>query len=214
MPQQNQPTGDQSLPVFIPERKPYTAYEDAITLRQLHFYISGPIEEPEHYTEMIHQIRSASQNDVVHIHLNTPGGMVATGVQIINAIDNSEALVVTHLEGEVCSMGSLIFLAGHQMVAYQYSLLMFHNYSGGVSGKGHEQKAALDASEKWYSSIQDTLCTPFLTKAELKRIKDGQDLWLLHDDIKKRLDKMQKAFEKEAAEQEQLESVELTTQAL
>lgn len=194
----------------VPEPKPYDAFEDSIQLRQLHFYLSGPIEEPERYTEMVHQIRSASQNDLVHIHLNTPGGMVATGVQIINAIESTEATVITHLEGEVCSMGSLIFLAGHQMIAYQHSMLMFHNYSGGVYGKGHEQKAALEASEKWYSMIQDKICYPFLTKAELKRIKDGQDLWLHHDEVAKRLEKLQKHFEKEIAEQQLLDQAELS----
>lgn len=194
----------------LPEPKPYGAFEDTIHVRQVHYYISGPIEEPDLYVEMIHQIRSATQNEMIHIHLNTPGGIVSTGVQIINAIQNTDAMVVTHLEGEVCSMGSLIFLAGHQMIAYQHSMLMFHNYSGAVSGKGHEQIAALDASMKWFQSIQDSICYPFLTKAELKRIKDGQDLWLLHDEVAARLEKLQKTYEEEQAKRDLLEQAELT----
>jgi ATP-dependent protease ClpP protease subunit len=205
----NKQTEDQALPLLVPgDRKPYGAYTDSISLRQLHFYISGLIEEPEHYCEMVHEIRSASQNDVVHIHLNTPGGVVSTGVQIITAIENTEALVCTHAEGEVCSMGSLIFLAGHQMYAYQHSMLMFHNYSGAVVGKGHEQKAALDASERWYSRLMDTICTPFLSKSEIKKIKEGGDLYLMHEEIRDRLEKVQEYYEKrnteEAAKAEEL----------
>lgn len=210
MPRQ-QPDEFHPAQLILPEPKPYGAFEDTIKLRQLHFYLSGRIEEPEHYVEMIHQIRTATQNDVIHIHLNTPGGMVSTGVQIINAIDNSEALVVTHLEGEVCSMGSLIFLAGHQMIAYKHSMLMFHNYSGGVFGKGHEQKAALDASEKWYAAIQDDICSPFLTKAEIKRIKEGQDLWLLPNDVATRLENLQKQFEEQQVNEDLREQAELPT---
>lgn len=197
-------------PILFPEPKPYGAYDEALSVRQLHFYISGEIVEPEQYTEMIHQIRSAQAHDIIHIHLNTPGGMLSTGVQILNAINVCPGLVVTHLEGEVCSMGSLIFLAGHEMIAYDHCLLMFHNYSGGVFGKGHEQRAALDASEKWFTSVQDKVCYPFLTKAELKKIKDGQDIWMQHDEIVRRLQKVQKAAEKALAEQEAAESVELS----
>lgn len=181
------------------EPKPYGVFEESIQVRQLHFYISGLIEEPELYMEMIHQIQSATSNDIVHIHLNTPGGHVATGVQIINAVEAAQALVVTHLEGEVCSMGALIFLAGHQMLAYDHSILMFHNYSGGMIGKGHEMKSAIEATEKWYSTIQQKICSPFLTKVELKKIKEGQDIWMQHDEITRRLEKLQKAYDKEQA---------------
>lgn len=191
----------EELPLLpFPEPKLYGAFEESLQVRQLHFYISGIIEQPELYMEMIHQIRSATPNDVIHIHLNTPGGVLSTGVQIINAINTCQGLVVTHLEGEVCSMGALLFLAGHQMVAYDHSLLMFHNYSGIAFGKGHELKSALAATETWYDTIQEKICYPFLTKVELKRIKEGQDIWMQHDEISKRLEKMQKAFEKKQAE--------------
>ena len=192
----------EELPLLFPEPKPYGAYEEIIQVRQLHFYISQAIEEPEKYHEMIHAIRAASPHDVVHIHLNTPGGHLDTGIQIINAMRQSEGLVVTHLEGEVCSMGALIFLAGNEMVPYEYCMLMFHNYSGGVFFKGHEQEAALVANQALYGQLIDDICHPFLTKGEIKKIKDGQDIWLQRDGIIKRLEKVQKAAEKEMAEME------------
>jgi len=172
------------------EPLPYNYYEQKMTARHLHYYISGHIEEPSKYTEMIHKIRSATANDVVHLHLNTPGGQVSTGVQIISAIRASQGHVVTHLEGEACSMGALLFLSGDEMVVYDDSLLMFHNYSGGAFGKGHEITAVVDAVNKWYSKLTNTICTPFLSKAELKKIFDGADMWMLSDEVEERLKKM------------------------
>lgn len=179
------------------EEKPYSYYTQKIVTRQLHYYISGPIEEPARYTEMIHQIRTAGQNDVVHVHLNTPGGMVATGVQIISAMRASSGHIVTHLEGEACSMGALLFLTADEMVVYDDSLLMFHNYSGSAFGKGHELTASIEATNKWYTKLASTICTPFLEKDELKRIFDGADLWLLSDEVEERLKKMAKQLSKD-----------------
>ena len=141
---------------------------------------------------MIHQIRTAGQNDVVNIHLNTPGGLVSTGVQIISAMRASQGHVVTHLEGEACSMGALLFLVADEMVVYDDSLIMFHNYSGYAHGKGHEITASIEATNKWYSKLARTICTPFLTASELNKIFDGADMWMLSDEVETRLKKMTK----------------------
>lgn len=171
---------------------PYGFYQEKSTSRQLHYYISGPVEEPSKYTEMIHQIRTAGQNDIVNVHLNTPGGLVSTGVQIISAMRATQAHVVTHLEGEACSMGALLFLTADEMVVYDDSLLMFHNYSGGAFGKGHELIAVVEATSKWYSKLARRICSPFLSDDELQKIFDGADLWLLSDDVERRLKRMAK----------------------
>ena len=184
------------------EPKPYNHYEQKMVARQLHYYLSGPIEEPSKYTEMIHKIRTASQNDVVHIHLNTPGGLVSTGVQLISAMRASQGHIVTHLEGEACSMGALLFLTADEMVVYDDSLLMFHNYSGGAFGKGHELTASVDASNRWFTKLARTVCTPFLTEAELDKIMDGADLWMLSDEVEARLKKMAKKLAAEIKEED------------
>lgn len=192
------------------ERKPYNHYEQKMVARQLHYYISGPIEEPSKYTEMVHKIRTASQNDVIHIHLNTPGGIVATGVQLISAMRASNGHIVTHLEGEACSMGALLFLTADEMVVYDDSLLMFHNYSGGVFGKGHEITASVDATNRWFTKLARTVCSPFLTEAELDKVMDGADLWMLSDEVEDRLKKMAKKLAADIKEDEESVTVSRT----
>jgi len=184
------------------EQKPYNFYEQKVVVRQQHYYISGVIEEPPKYTEMIHRIRTAGPNDTVHIHLNTPGGLVSTGVQIISAMRASQGHVVTHLEGEACSMGALLFLTADEMVVYDDSLLMFHNYSGAAFGKGHELTSTVEATNKWYTKLAKTVCTPFLTDPEMKKIFDGADMWMLSDEVETRLKKMAKILAAEAVKKE------------
>lgn len=180
-----------------PVDRPYHFYEHKVTSRHLHFYISGPFEEPAKYTEMVHLIRTAQATDVVHLHLNTPGGVLSSGVQIINAMRSSYGHMVTHLEGEACSMGAILFLAGDEMVVYDNSVLMFHNYSGGMSGKGNEMTASIEAANKWYSRLARNICIPFLTEEEIEKVFQGADVWMLADEVQSRLKKMAKKLEAE-----------------
>ena len=199
------PLGKEREDEETPEDKdrPYHFYQQKMLARQLHYYLSGPIEEPSKYTEMIHQIRSATPNDIINIHLNTPGGQVATGVQLISAIRASQGHIVTHLEGEACSMGALLFLTADEMVVYDDSILMFHNYSGGAYGKGHEIISTIDATNRWYTKLIRTVCTPFLTEEELDKLFNGADLWMLSDEVEDRLKKMAKKLAADAKQDAQ-----------
>ena len=104
------------IPMLGLKQKPYQQYDHVYTAQHTHFYLSKDIGEPSMYTDMIHRINMASASDVIIIHLNTPGGQLDTGVQIINAMQNSQAKIVTVLEGVAYSLGTLIFLSGDEMV--------------------------------------------------------------------------------------------------
>lgn len=176
------------------KERPYRMFEQKIQSRAFHFYISGPIVEPSCYVDMIHQIRIAQPTDTVHIHLNTPGGDLTTGVQLINAIKASQGHVITHLESEICSLGSILFLAGEEMVVYDNCVMMFHNYSTGYAGKGHEIASYVDATSKWYNNLMKDVCSPFLSDEELDRIIRGEDLWMQSEEIAERLQHMVKVL--------------------
>jgi len=177
--------------------KPYQHFEQVITKRVHHFYISKGIEEPEHYVEMIHQIRMAGPDDVVFIHLNTPGGDLTTGVQIINAMAASAAHIVCSVEAESYSLGTMIFLSADEFIVQDNCMMMFHQYIGGVYGKGHEQKAQLLATEEWFEVLAREIYVPFLSEAEFNSIIKGGDLWIHTEDIKERLNVMVAAMEEE-----------------
>lgn len=170
--------------------RPYRHYEHTYTAQQIHFYLSEGVVGPEEYTDMIHRISTASESDTIYIHLNTPGGRMDTGVQLINAMQTSSAHVVTILESESHSLGTLIFLAGDEMVVHDHVMIMFHNFKGGVVGKGHEQLAQLDATIRWFTELARELYIPFLSEEEFDRIIRGEDLWMHTDEIRKRIETM------------------------
>jgi ATP-dependent protease ClpP protease subunit len=169
---------------------PYVYYEAQVSKRIHHFYINREIDAPHFYIDMVHKILSAGEEDVIHIHLNTPGGRLDTGVQIINALQMTKAHVITSIEARCDSLGTFIFLVADEYIVHDNCMMMFHNFSGGTWGKGHEQVAQLDATIRWYNDLARKLCVPFLTPEEFDRIIKGEDIYFHSDEIRKRLERM------------------------
>lgn len=167
-------------------------YEQMVPIRQVSYYLSGEILEPQYYTELFYTLRTASATDLVSIHINSSGGDFNTGLQIINNILASEARVSTVLEARAYSMAALIFLSGDKLVVHDNCQLMFHIYSGYFAGKGNEQQAEMLAISSWFEKVMAKICMPFLTEAEIGRILKGADLWMGSDDIRHRLHRMQR----------------------
>lgn len=182
------------LPFIALNKKPYREYAQTFSAQQIHYYISEGIKGPNEYTDMIHRIAVASPADVVYIHLNTPGGHLDTGIQLVNAMRNSQAKIVTCLEGAAYSLGTLIFLAGDEMVVNDNCTMMFHNFSGGLIGKGNEMIAELQAAIEGFAALAKDYYLPFLTEDEVERIIRGEDIWMHSPEVRERLEKMAKAL--------------------
>jgi ATP-dependent protease ClpP protease subunit len=160
------------------------------------FYISSAIRDPSEYTDMTHTIRSASQYDTIYICLNTPGGRLDTGIQLVNAMRASQASIVAVLEAEASSMGAILFLAADQHIVHENCRMMFHDFSGGASsGKGNEQFKELTAAIQLYNKLMKNVCVPFLSEDEVDRIIKGEDFWMDSDEITKRLELVYKQRE-------------------
>lgn len=182
----------QGLALLGMEKKPYKIYEQQYTAAHIHIYLSESIGEAEQYVDMIHRIATAGPADTIFVHLNTPGGQLDTGVQIINALQNTQARVVTILEGVAYSLGTLIFLVGDEMVVNDHCMMMFHNFNGGIVGKGNEITLELEATNKWFATLAKQIYVPFLSEDEVHRLHRGEDLWIQSPEIRRRLAHMVK----------------------
>ena len=196
---------------IVPVKKAYHHFESVITSSQIHFYLSSQITDPRDYTEMIHRISTASPYDVVFIHLNTVGGRLDTGIQLINAMKNSQAKVITSLECNAYSLGTLIFLSGDEMLVNDHCMMMFHDYSGGTDGKGNEQVSQLAATHKWFATLFRKVYIPFLTEAEVERVLKGEDLWMASAEIKTRLNRMIKKLTEDSQQPKKPKKSKLTS---
>lgn len=169
-----------------------TRYERRSEVRQISYYISGNIEQSHYYTELFYTLRTASENDLVYLHLNTAGGDFDTGLQIINNMLASDAHVVTVLEARAYSMGAFIFLAGDELVVHDNCQLLFHIYSGVFAGKGNEQQAQGLALSTWFEKFMTRICQPFLSANEIKSILKGTELWMDSDEIRHRMARLRR----------------------
>ena len=168
-------------------------YERQLPIHQISYYLCGDIQEPQYYTELFYTLRTASETDLIYLHLNSPGGEFDTGLQIINNVLASDAHVVTVLEARAYSMAALIFLSGDELVIHDNCQLMFHIYSGSFAGRGNEQQAEVIAVGNWFDKVMTRICTPFLSEAEVGRILKGSDVWMDSDEIRRRLTRLQRA---------------------
>lgn len=174
-------------------------YERQSAIRQISYYLCGEILEPQYYTEMFYTLRTATDTDLIYLHLNSSGGDFGTGLQIINNIAASNARVVTVLEARAYSMAALIFLSGDDLVVHDNCQLMFHTYSGYLAGKGNEQQAESAAVGNWFEKAMARICIPFLSAQEISRILKGSDLWMDSDEISHRLTRIRRAQHKPKA---------------
>ena len=150
---------DDDLPEGAVPFRGLIRYERQTPVRQVSYYLSGDLIEPQHYTELFYTLRTAVDTDLIYLHLNSPGGDFNTGLQIINNVLASSAHVVTILEARAFSMAALIFLSGDELIVHDNCQLMFHTYSGIFSGKGNEQQAEVAAVGNWLGgSTGSTVC--------------------------------------------------------
>lgn len=153
------------------------------------FYLSGEIESPENYIEWFQTMRHCSQADVIKIYINSGGGHIDTTIQMLRALNETEATVITSVEGMCASAATMIFLQGDNFEVSEYSMFMFHTYSGGAIGKGGEMWEQLQHERKWSEHLLRNIYKDFLTEREITSLLENKDIWMDGTEVIKRLKK-------------------------
>lgn len=164
------------------------------------FYLSGYIDEPQEYIEWFDTIRNATANDTIKIYINSHGGAVDTAIQFMRVLSETDAVVVCSVEGSCMSAATMIFLCAQEFEITPHSLFMFHNYSGGIFGKGGEIFDQALFERDWSSRFLQHIYKDFLTDGEIKSLLDNKDIWLHSEDVLKRCQTLAKARNKQQAE--------------
>tara|TARA_R110000751_G_scaffold203900_1_gene308423 strand:- start:21 stop:599 length:579 start_codon:yes stop_codon:yes gene_type:complete len=172
------------------------------TSTEYHFEVNKEIECPEQFEEMIGCLRQSGPNDTIYIHLNSPGGCLETTIQVIGAMRNSQATVVTCAEGSVASGAAIIFFAGHMMTLVPHCEFLIHTARGGMGGKLPDQLSTVASLERRLLTLYDDVFGGFLTKRELGQVKNGRELFLTSEDVEQRLQEYMARMQQDAEEQE------------
>jgi len=169
-----------------------------ISARLYEFYLSGEILEPEEYIDWFDQIRNATAIDTVRIYINSSGGDLYTTLQFLRVMSETEATIITSVEGACMSAATMIFLHGDEQEVTPHSLFMFHNYSAGVVGKGGEMYDQLQFERKWSENFMREVYAEFLTPEEISSMMHNKDIWMTSDEVIERLNAVSALSELEA----------------
>lgn len=166
------------------------------------FYLSGTIESAENYIDWLDVIRHAGEHDIVKIYINSYGGDLFTAIQMMRALSECRGTVITSVEGACMSAATLVFLGGHSFEVSAHSMFMFHDYSGGVFGKGGEMLDQLRHERSWSEKLLMDMYEDFLTPDEIVSMINNKDIWMDGEEVLKRLQaKVDKIEAEEAAKE-------------
>ena len=155
-----------------------------------HYYLNKEITEPADYVELLSCLKFGSEEDVIHIHINCPGGCLQTTIQIVNAINDTKATVIGVADGLVASGASLIFFSCPAIEIKKYSTFMLHDGAGGNAGKVNENLVAIKHVSTILKQMYNDIYYPVITKKEIAKILQGQDLYLTSDQVEERIQKI------------------------
>ena len=62
-------------------------------------YLTGAIGDAKDYQDWNQMMRSATENDVVYIHINSNGGEIFTAIQLMRTMQETQATVIASVEG-------------------------------------------------------------------------------------------------------------------
>ena len=157
---------------------------------QYDLFLTKDIGMSEDYNQWFQIIGAAGPNDCIVVHINSPGGVLDTAVQLYGALVSSEAMVNISVEGACCSGASMILMAADNIAVDPNSYFLIHSYTGGDFGKFNNLQEGADFQKNWFPNIIKNVYKNFLTDDEIKTVLDGKDFWLKADDVITRFKKL------------------------
>ena len=102
-----------------------------------------------------------------------------------------------NVTGACMSAATLIFLQGDDFIINEHSAFLFHNYSGGMIGKGGEMYSNVMHDRKWSEKLFRSQYEDFLTAEEISNLVDDKDIWMDANTVVERLKVRGEAREEE-----------------
>jgi ATP-dependent protease ClpP protease subunit len=190
------------MDLFQQKNKQQDRYTSRAVVNIHEFYLCGNIESADEYIEWFDTIRHSGATDVIRLFINSYGGDLFTAIQFMRVLSETDATVIVSVEGACMSAATMIFLSADQFEVSEHSMFMFHNYSGGVMGKGGEMLDQLQHERVWSEKLLRDIYEDFLTEDEIRSMLNNKDLWMDGDEIIKRLEVKKAKMEAEKAQQE------------
>lgn len=173
----------------FPTKKKVQYYKKAYPSFELIVNLNNQVMGPDHYFELVEEMESLTENDIVDLKVNSPGGQIDGLIYLINAIRDCEAPVIGTLSGEAASAATVILLSCDGLRIKPYSTMMIHSASFG--GHNHQSNMVSQSIfvDKQARKILTDAYKDFVTPAELESVFSGLELRLDYDQITERLER-------------------------
>lgn len=107
-------------------------------------FLNGPVGDESAATivaQFLH-LESADSDKDIHFYINSPGGVVTSGMAIYDVMQFVKPDVCTYVMGQACSMGSLLATSGAPGKRYMLTNArhMIHQPSGGAGGQATDME--------------------------------------------------------------------------
>lgn len=118
----------------------------------------------------------------ISMYINSPGGSVIDGLQLIDTMNFINAPIYTTCLGLAASMGAVILSCGEKgkRFALPHSRIMLHQASGGYSGKAEDVKTSYEQLMRCQKDIFEILSNN-LNKPydEIEQLCSNTDKWFI-----------------------------------
>ena len=152
-------------------------------------FLDMDIDDPHKYRNLISLLINASATDKIHLYINSNGGHLDTAIAIINAMLVCRAEITGFIMGACHSAASIMSMYCHSVHVFETAYMMIHTASFGNFGNTTTVKAQTDFTVDQVEKLLDDAYNGFLTKEEMKEVKQGMELWFNSEEIRKRLKK-------------------------
>ena len=104
--------------------------------------------------------------DTINVRIHSPGGSIAEGCAIYNALRHHPAKKIVYIEGECSSIATVVAMAGDEIIMSPVSRMMIHDplvmYT---SGGAKDLRAKADVLDK----LKEIIINAYVTKSRLPR---------------------------------------------
>jgi len=111
----------------------------------------------------------------IHLYINSPGGIVTSGLAIYDTMQYVKPDIATYCIGQAASMGALLLAAGAKgkRFALPHSRIMIHQPSGGFQGQAADIQIQAREIHKMKDTLNDILAHH--TGQPIKKIQGDTD---------------------------------------
>lgn len=179
---------DDDMDVSSGDRLEYFESEGEDGGRVYTVFLDEGIREPSYYRLIILMLMAATEKDMVVFRVNSPGGVLETGVALVSAIRGSKAHTHASVIGECISAATIIAFACDTIEVAEYSAFMIHTFSGLMGGTANNILASSTYHSKRIERIYRDVFKGFLSEEEFATVLNhGVDLYFTSGEVIDRL---------------------------